>query len=490
MSKRIYQYPEVTELQEGDVMLIDKEGNESAKSILASKVAPSLMSKNITERGIYKASDDGVRGYNEVDVNIPYTDVHVATGAVATFEGEDLPLKSLIASIVPVQAGSGDPSPENVRPISGWTGCEVIDDAVYGGFIDWNQLVQNGDFANTTRWDYPSGTFSVANNIGTFTAQSQGQQVTQIIPYKLNHKYLGIMQIKTTTATESVWLRFYGQNKVHTTATTNWQTVATIVNSIVDSTNSFGVRDDRTSGWDAIQIKNANLYDLTQAFGETKANEIYAMEQAEAGSGVAYFKSLFYKDYYSYNSSEITNVSAVNGDTDKYRKYTIPFTDSQGNPVEVYGGSVDVVNGGEQPRTLGSVDMGSLTWEYDSSGVRFYTLDLSTDIFKPGDSNLAKVMCSIYRYMTYRDFANNTDDAVCCIGSPSGRFYVRDSRFTDATAFKTAVTGQKLAYELTTPTTFYTEPTPVRSLDGDNSIWASTGDVDVEYQTVWVRPTE
>ena len=25
----------------------------------------------------------------------------------------------------PVQSGSGDPSPSNVRPISGWTGCEV-----------------------------------------------------------------------------------------------------------------------------------------------------------------------------------------------------------------------------------------------------------------------------------------------------------------------------------------------------------------------------
>ena len=36
------------------------------------------------------------------------------------------PLKSLECAFSPVQAGSGDPSPENVRPISGWTNCNVV----------------------------------------------------------------------------------------------------------------------------------------------------------------------------------------------------------------------------------------------------------------------------------------------------------------------------------------------------------------------------
>lgn len=35
------------------------------------------------------------------------------------------PLKSLLVNIDPVQAGSGDPSPDNVRPITGWTGANV-----------------------------------------------------------------------------------------------------------------------------------------------------------------------------------------------------------------------------------------------------------------------------------------------------------------------------------------------------------------------------
>lgn len=49
-----------------------------------------------------------------------------AEGAIATFpDGADLPLKSLLVDIDPVQSGSGDPSPTNIRPISGWDAVKV-----------------------------------------------------------------------------------------------------------------------------------------------------------------------------------------------------------------------------------------------------------------------------------------------------------------------------------------------------------------------------
>lgn len=49
------------------------------------------------------------------------------SGAVASFSdgGDNLPVKDLTIGIEPVQSGSGDPGPENVRPISGWTGANV-----------------------------------------------------------------------------------------------------------------------------------------------------------------------------------------------------------------------------------------------------------------------------------------------------------------------------------------------------------------------------
>lgn len=52
-----------------------------------------------------------------------------ASGAIASFpDGSDLlPVKSLIANIVPKQSGSGTPSPDNIRPISGWESVVLTD---------------------------------------------------------------------------------------------------------------------------------------------------------------------------------------------------------------------------------------------------------------------------------------------------------------------------------------------------------------------------
>lgn len=50
------------------------------------------------------------------------------TGAIASFNSDynKIPVKSLICNIEPIQEGEGDPSPENVRPISGRTGLSVV----------------------------------------------------------------------------------------------------------------------------------------------------------------------------------------------------------------------------------------------------------------------------------------------------------------------------------------------------------------------------
>ena len=49
----------------------------------------------------------------------------ISNTAIATFTGDGRDLVRLVVGIEPVQAGSGDPSPDNVRPISGWTEAKV-----------------------------------------------------------------------------------------------------------------------------------------------------------------------------------------------------------------------------------------------------------------------------------------------------------------------------------------------------------------------------
>ena len=105
---------------------------------------PTLITKTITENGTYSASDDNADGYSQVTVAVEgFKKKSIANTPtdIASFNDDTAnPMPSLEISIEPVQSGSGDPSPSNVRPISGWSGAKIADDAEYGGFINWNQL--------------------------------------------------------------------------------------------------------------------------------------------------------------------------------------------------------------------------------------------------------------------------------------------------------------------------------------------------------------
>lgn len=63
----------------------------------------------------------------EIDAKAPAV-FSTASGSIASFDNgaDNMPLKSCIVSFGPIQEGEGDPSPENVRPISGRTGLSVI----------------------------------------------------------------------------------------------------------------------------------------------------------------------------------------------------------------------------------------------------------------------------------------------------------------------------------------------------------------------------
>ena len=50
------------------------------------------------------------------------------------------------------------------------------------------------------------------------------------------------------------------------------------------------------------------VFDLTQMFRSAVANAVYAMDQATAGAGVAWFRAMFPESYYPYNAGELMSV--------------------------------------------------------------------------------------------------------------------------------------------------------------------------------------
>ena len=61
----------------------------------------------------------------ELSHSIPSTPVSVSGSIISINNALSSPVVDLTVGIEPVQSGTGDPSPTNVRPISGWTGCNV-----------------------------------------------------------------------------------------------------------------------------------------------------------------------------------------------------------------------------------------------------------------------------------------------------------------------------------------------------------------------------
>ena len=371
----------------------------------------------------------------------------------------------------------------NICPISGWTGCEVIDDVVYGGFIEWNQLVQNGDFnvASSSGWGVNGGSIRISNNTATITISNESTECLlyrQDLVCPATHKFIFICDFKCNGVQAHTNISGYTsgwQTSIGTVPTKSYGNIEySFFTPSSKNLNILYIYKQNGQSGDILAYKNIMIIDLTQAFGETKANEIYAMEQAEAGSGIAYFKSLFYKGYYPYNSGEITNISAVNGDTDKYTTTTIPFTDSQGQSVEVFGGEVDVVNG-IMTVDRASVDLGTLNWALENG---IFRLNESIGAKLTADTSaVANMLCSVYKTVSQNAMGSTTTDQCIAGLNWSNGVRVKDSNYTDVTSFKTAMNGVQLVYELATPQTIQLTPTQVNSLLGSNNVWADTGDI-------------
>lgn len=180
---------------------------------------------------------------------------------------------------------------------------------IVGGSIVWNQLVQNGDFADTLdSWSTTSATVSVDNSIPTINTIGSGAGgIVQNISPKIGHVILASAVIQNVDATTAMLRLNSNVDKPIDTSITWWQTVSNVVkyNSVDSSTIYIRIGNANQS----LKVKSVNVFDLTQMFGFEIADHIYELEQATAGAGVAWFRKYFPNDYYDYNPGELMHVS-------------------------------------------------------------------------------------------------------------------------------------------------------------------------------------
>ena len=134
-----------------------------------------------------------------------------------------------------------------------------------------------------------------------------------------------------------------------------------------------------------------------------------------------------------------------------------------------YSGTLDVVSGVFVADKVG-VDLGTLTYGYDSNKKRFL-ISLS-GVATIDDFDITTAITSVYKAVSLSVlYADATLNGVFAISS-NGNLSIRDLTYTDANTFQSAMSGQTIVYPLVTPQTIQLSPTMVKALVGENHLSA------------------
>ena len=237
-----------------------------------------------------------------------------------------------LAEQLTTDQGITDSVPYLMRPSGGGLAVGSYEqDKIVGGSVVWNQLIQNGNFADNSGWSAIASnheTLAIDNGIATMTAISgntaKGITRRTVIPSLANHKIFFSVMVNPSA---NIGVRIGGPSAVagnyrdasfYATANT-WNHINKVLTVASDNTtrniNLYLDTVGQLSAGDTVQVKQFYAIDLTAMFGTTIADYIYGLETATAGAGVAWLKqhfpAQFCSGYQEYNAGEIKSVGGL-----------------------------------------------------------------------------------------------------------------------------------------------------------------------------------
>ncbi len=196
-----------------------------------------------------------------------------------------------------------------------------------------------------------------------------------------------------------------------------------------------------------ISVRNLMIFDLTVMFGS--GNEPASVEE---------FEAMFPNDYYPYNAGEVVSAGVTDvtvGDTARQIPEAIRNLPGYGWSAGTAKNYVDYENK-RYVQCVGSVDLGTLDWELNMTsavGNHFYApaKHLNFKYLGAFGTTIYNALCSKYR--TVARSSNVFVDKTLTIDGVTvvSQIQVKDTAYTDATAFKQAMSGVMLYYELANP---------------------------------------
>ena len=193
-------------------------------------------------------------------------------------------------------------------------------DRIKGRTLSWNQLVQNGNFENTSNWSRSSQdiTFSVSNNVATVEAQSSGDRfLQQNVAMIVGHKYKIGVEIKANVAGRTCVIFFYGEPGTNRSLYScinadTWERKDHIVTCASSTYNAVRLHNGYSG--DVHNYRNMTIVDLTLLYGTEidglTDEQILAKYEADFGTG-----------YHEYNAGTLISNDASALETVGFNKW-------------------------------------------------------------------------------------------------------------------------------------------------------------------------
>lgn len=345
-------------------------------------------------------------------------------------------LNSVVCQINPVQSGSGDPAPDNVRPISGWTGVKLTRSGT-------NMI----SFATAGETELNGVTFT-SNGDGTYkikgTASAYTTFVVNVEPFTIPISVAkggnGVMALNNSfMAASGAGVGFY----YNSTTIDTWG-----LSGINRVSNSYSIMGGKLCNKWSVYLPSGASVDGTIA-------PVFRSDGVNTSGFVPFT---------GYDVVEVT---------------------WQSEAGTVYGGTLDVT-AGVLTVNKGIVDLGSLSWgKFNGTQTAYFRA--SVPGIKPAASSTSPdgISCSAYKPTgsTYVSYSAYPYSIGVTSTQTANYIYVQDLRWNNADDFKTNASGVMFVYPLKNPQTVQLTAQQIMALIGENCMWHdANGDITVEYR--------
>lgn len=328
------------------------------------------------------------------------------------------------------------------------TGAKLMSVKNIGGrSIVWNQIFEAYSGTN-------NGVTVATESDGTITLNGTAESsYIYFKPLSPAQNKVGkyILKLLILNNPDSVTMRYAYFNRIITTPAVDKGTASALVNQTatdielqkVAGISGFAV----DTVFNDVKIK-IQIFDLTQMFGS--GNEPTSMEE---------FEKMFPADYYPYNAGEIVSAGVTEvavGDTVHKIPEAIRNLPGYGWSAGTARNYVDYENK-QYHQCVGSVDLETLDWKFNTSsgvGNHFYgsVKHLNFKYLGAFGTTTYNALCSKYRTVARSSnvFVDKTI-TIDGVGDRVSQIQIKDTAYTDVSAFEQAMQGVILYYELEKP---------------------------------------